>query len=191
MKTAFVHARCSLRLNPEGSDAQARRVGHCRAFRGANDLLLRDEPVEWAKANECFDNCIKQAELCGGSILHGRCLPVRLFLLESTCCRPHLPPACSSSRATPAWRFAMGHLSGVVTLIPLLTGAAADPVPSVTGTINRGFAFLAKDNLGGPARLQVVGGSSQHELPDVRRGDVLDRGDGGLPEAKAALEGVL
>ena len=42
----------------------------------------------------------------------------------------------------------MRRLSAIVTLILLPVGAAAaDPAPDVKETINRGLAFLAKDNL--------------------------------------------
>src|SRR5262249_35845062 len=47
-----------------------------------------------------------------------------------------------------AWRFAMRRLSAIVSLIVLPMGAAAaDPVPDVKETIQRGLTFLAKDNL--------------------------------------------
>src|SRR5205085_6195755 len=68
-----------------------------------------------------------------------------------------LPPACLSIRATPAWRSAMRRLSAIAHLILLPMGAAAaGPAPNVEETINRGLAFLAKDNLAWKVKRQCA-----------------------------------
>src|SRR5262245_53434283 len=69
---------------------------------------------------------------------------------------PRRPPAYRPEPPGP-WRFAMRRLSAIVTLVLLPTGAAgADPAPDVKETVNRGLAFLAKDNLAWKAKRQCA-----------------------------------
>jgi hypothetical protein len=105
------------RLNAEGSDAQARRVGHCPAFCGANDLLVIEQYGDPDKSEDVVrgfrllidTDAIRpagisstQAELMAAL---RRTRPVRDHLTEQGWPRPAagvgLAPACRSRGKPP------------------------------------------------------------------------------------------